>query len=504
MRWGVVPAFCCERTIRGVVDGFLPHLHGIVVVDDGSTDATASVVKTTRAHLIRHEENRGYSAAIRTGIRFALDSGATTVVTFDADGAHVPDDLPPLLRCFENRRTGLLIGSRFIENTGDIPSQKRDANEFAASLVNELLGTRFSDVASGFRCIDRNFAEAISQTAMTGFSLPYEMLHAAVQKTVPIAEYPISVRYDASLPHQTAHNELLDFVGTVSAWQSINEQYTVMALHKALVMRQGPVSVKIGNRVFWLHPSAADEAWAIQRQRHPLPLRQADLEIRRPVDLEVGGQEQPNSDTVGLRIGLIPDGTRRWSRANGVSLEIGYGLAMTRLEQLTDWLLSNGARAVSLFLCSRANLTFRSPSEIEAFARPEGDFIAEQIPRIARKHRASVRIAGNRDILPPPLAEAARLAEQASTSDPEERRLYLCLGYDPRDELSRGLDDLWVDDELDVVVRTGGSNVLSGFLPLQSANARLYFLDLLFNDIQTKDLLYCIRHYQRQHLRRGE
>src|SRR3989338_6463487 len=94
----VIPAYNEEKKIRGVVEGVLRVAPHVVVVDDGSNDETAkSVANMEGVRVLRHIINRGYGAATKTGIAYALSMGADVVVTFDADGQHRPEDVPALL-----------------------------------------------------------------------------------------------------------------------------------------------------------------------------------------------------------------------------------------------------------------------------------------------------------------------------------------------------------------------------------------------------------------------
>src|SRR5450830_1700304 len=91
----VIPAYNEARLIAHVIkDLFNYGYNNIVVVDDGSTDNTAGIVKKSNAELVRHPVNMGPGAAIKTGIDYALLKNADIIVTFDADGQHLAKDIP--------------------------------------------------------------------------------------------------------------------------------------------------------------------------------------------------------------------------------------------------------------------------------------------------------------------------------------------------------------------------------------------------------------------------
>ena len=95
--WVVVAAFNEETRIGRVLDALLERCANIVVVNDGSTDATCEKVLRRPVWLLQHFVNLGQGAALQTGITFALQQGAEYIATFDGDGQHAADDLQDLL-----------------------------------------------------------------------------------------------------------------------------------------------------------------------------------------------------------------------------------------------------------------------------------------------------------------------------------------------------------------------------------------------------------------------
>src|SRR5262245_14560587 len=94
----VVPAYAAERTIAQVVVGArAAGLESVLVVDDGSPDATSALAERAGARVLRHAANRGKGAALWTGFREAARLGAAGILTMDADGQHDPAEIPRLL-----------------------------------------------------------------------------------------------------------------------------------------------------------------------------------------------------------------------------------------------------------------------------------------------------------------------------------------------------------------------------------------------------------------------
>src|SRR5206468_2440880 len=97
----------------------------IVVVDDGSSDATRAVAAAHPVWIVRHPINCGAGAALRTGLQFALAHGAEIIVTFDGDGQHDAADLPQLVEPILARRADVALGSRFFGRTVGMPPARR-------------------------------------------------------------------------------------------------------------------------------------------------------------------------------------------------------------------------------------------------------------------------------------------------------------------------------------------------------------------------------------------
>lgn len=108
----VIPAYNEAKTIRGVVAGLLPQVHEVIVVNDASTDATASEAGEAGAVVFSHEQNAGYDRTINDGFRLAAEHGATSIITFDADGEHDPGDITRMLAPLREGRADVVLGQR--------------------------------------------------------------------------------------------------------------------------------------------------------------------------------------------------------------------------------------------------------------------------------------------------------------------------------------------------------------------------------------------------------
>jgi glycosyltransferase involved in cell wall biosynthesis len=160
----VIPAKDEGATIGALLDGIsgvsVPgyELHPIVV-DDGSTDATAAIARGRGASVVSHPENRGLGAAVRTGLRAAVDAGAVAVAYLDADLEYAPEDIPKLLEPVLSGRADYVLGSRFRGGVRGMRLYRRVGNYAFTALLVVLTGARITDGQTGMRAFSREAAD---------------------------------------------------------------------------------------------------------------------------------------------------------------------------------------------------------------------------------------------------------------------------------------------------------------------------------------------------------
>lgn len=156
----VIAAYRAEHTLPGVLRnlrGALPNAR-IIVVDDGSQDATAAVAKDLADCTIRLNANRGKGAALRAGFEEALRAADDLVLTLDADGQHDPAYASALIAALEG--FDVVIGER--ERAGSsMPLRRRMTNAMASAAIARVAGVRLRDTQSGFRAIRRAVVEDV-------------------------------------------------------------------------------------------------------------------------------------------------------------------------------------------------------------------------------------------------------------------------------------------------------------------------------------------------------
>lgn len=192
----VVPAWNEQECVAAVVAEVREVLEGVdlVVVDDGSSDATAERALEAGAGVLSLPYHLGVGAAMRAGYRYAAENGYDVAVQVDADGQHDPRDVPRLVGALES--CDLVIGARFAgKGAYDVSGPRRLAMRLLAWGASRITGTRLTDVSSGFRAANRAVIELFAR------DYPQEYLGDTVESLVIAArsgcrvhQLPVSMR----------------------------------------------------------------------------------------------------------------------------------------------------------------------------------------------------------------------------------------------------------------------------------------------------------------------
>ena len=191
----LIPAYFEANHIADVARRVCTQIDCVLVVDDGSTDATETEARTSGAQVIRHAQNQGKGAAIKTGLReLAARPGIEYIMILDGDGQHSPEEIPNFLE--EANRSGaeLIVGNR-MSDTRTMPLVRKLTNRTMSALISGLIGQSVPDSQCGFRMFRRDLALALLDTASSNFDFETEMLAIAARRGGRIAAAPISTIY---------------------------------------------------------------------------------------------------------------------------------------------------------------------------------------------------------------------------------------------------------------------------------------------------------------------
>jgi glycosyltransferase involved in cell wall biosynthesis len=193
----LIPAYQEGARVGAVVAAARTHLP-VVVVDDGSTDDTATQAEAAGAVVLVQRPNAGKGAALRAGFRHALALGAEAVVTLDGDGQHDPSEIPTFLAAFRATRPELILGRR---DFGSMPPVRRLSNTLGGWVFSAAVGRRVADNQSGYRLIGRRLMTALLESHEAGFEFEVEMIARCIALGLPIAEVPIRTIYAGEASH---------------------------------------------------------------------------------------------------------------------------------------------------------------------------------------------------------------------------------------------------------------------------------------------------------------
>ncbi len=193
--WLVIPAYNEGTVIAEVVENARKVFPNIVVVDDGSTDDSAEHILTTGAHLVRHPVNLGQGAALQTGLAYALaQPGAEFFATFDADGQHQTPDVEKMVALLRTGEADVVLGSRFIEQTGEVPWIKRVVLRTAAAVSPTARKLKLTDAHNGLRVLNRAAASKIRITH-NGMAHASELVAFLASSGLRVTEVPVDILY---------------------------------------------------------------------------------------------------------------------------------------------------------------------------------------------------------------------------------------------------------------------------------------------------------------------
>ncbi len=199
----IIPTYNEKENIEAIARKVfsLPGDFQVLVIDDGSPDGTAGIVKGLQAdfperlHLLERSGKQGLGTAYLTGFRWSLDHGYDYIFEMDADFSHNPDDLLRLYAACAEQGADLAVGSRYCHGVSvvDWPMSRIIMSYYASAYVRTILNMKVYDTTAGFVCYTRRVLETIDLDAvqMKGYGFQIEMKYSAYRLGFRIQEVPI-------------------------------------------------------------------------------------------------------------------------------------------------------------------------------------------------------------------------------------------------------------------------------------------------------------------------
>lgn len=189
-----------EAIIRAVTS--LQKAFDILIIDDGSPDGTADIVKglmqdefAGRVHLVERQGKLGLGTAYICGFKWALEHGYDYVIEMDADFSHSPNDLPRLYAACHDEGYDVSVGSRYVSgvNVVNWPIGRVLMSYYASAYVRTVLGIKLRDTTAGFVCWTRKVLETIDldNIRFKGYAFQIEMKYTALRLGFKIKEVPV-------------------------------------------------------------------------------------------------------------------------------------------------------------------------------------------------------------------------------------------------------------------------------------------------------------------------
>ena len=200
----IIPTYNEKENIEAIITAVmeLPLEFNVLVIDDGSPDGTATIVKGLmadrykgRVHLVERSGKQGLGTAYIAGFKWAIEHKADYIFEMDADFSHNPNDLLKLYDACANQGADLAIGSRYVTgvNVVNWPMGRVLMSYFASKYVRFVLGVNIHDTTAGFVCYTRHLLETIEldKIRFKGYAFQIEMKFTAYKCGAKIIEVPI-------------------------------------------------------------------------------------------------------------------------------------------------------------------------------------------------------------------------------------------------------------------------------------------------------------------------
>ncbi len=206
----IIPTYNHSEKLSEVIASTLKITEDIIVVNDGSTDATSSVINGFRNIIrVEYQKNRGKGYALRQGFRKAKEMGFDYAITIDSDGQHNPEEILSFLASSEQHPKAIIVGARNL-NANNMPEGNTFANKFSNFWFKAQTSISLPDTQSGFRMYPVDIVNKI-HTLSGRYAYELELLVRSAWRGIEIISIPISVFYDKEGERKSHFRPYVDF-----------------------------------------------------------------------------------------------------------------------------------------------------------------------------------------------------------------------------------------------------------------------------------------------------
>ena len=227
----IIPAYNEEASIQKTIETVMRTKYDYIVINDGSTDNTAKILKESNYNHINLISNLGIGGAVQTGYKYAYEMGYDIAIQFDADGQHDISYIDSLIEPIASHQANLVIGSCFIDkSTKNHRSSKarRFGIRFLSNVIKIFSGKRIHDPTSGFRAADRKIIELFAKNYPLEYPEPISNFELLKSATVKIKEAPVKM------------NKRAAGKSSISSWKTLYAGFNVLLSIIILSLKRSP------------------------------------------------------------------------------------------------------------------------------------------------------------------------------------------------------------------------------------------------------------------------